>query len=475
MSAAEISKRALLGKGAFSAGLGVGALALLAPNQRVSAADTPFTSFAFQAAGAPASRTMPDRLSDIKNVKDWGAVGNGIIDDTAAIQAAINHVSAPFSAKYRGEIFFPPGIYRINTPLRFNDPSANVALESIGFRGVGDASEIRGNFADYLLKRDDNTSGNDIVSGIKYVEGLWFNNEHAAGGGLKASAGINVRVGNCKFTCFMGVDMWFTQSSIVHNCSFIWNRATGSFGIRGSESLTIIGCDCTALNFGARMVGPGCNLLGCRFEVNTIGIRVEGVTGCFINGCQMESNGTAIHFQGGSSFLQVSNIIIIGFFGAIPGQSPQYGIRCQDVINNATFENITCNPRCDIANIQIGGLENRGNVRFRNVSAVNATGVGVAWSIPSTQAHTATYEGCSANGTGVAPSTSETPVPFSPTFTFIMLPGKANGGAGGTPYAGETYYITDGNQATVGGNVTSGGGSNKSYVTYDGTNWKRGV
>jgi hypothetical protein len=48
----QFSKRAL------TAGLGVGALALLAETQRASA-DTPFTTFAFPATGAPTLRIMP--------------------------------------------------------------------------------------------------------------------------------------------------------------------------------------------------------------------------------------------------------------------------------------------------------------------------------------------------------------------------------------------------------------------------------
>jgi hypothetical protein len=39
-------------------------------------ADTAFTKFSFPATGARANRTMPDRLSDIFNVKDYGAYGD---------------------------------------------------------------------------------------------------------------------------------------------------------------------------------------------------------------------------------------------------------------------------------------------------------------------------------------------------------------------------------------------------------------
>lgn len=115
----QISKRELLSKHALSAGLGVGSLAVLA--QRASA-DTPFTSFPFTAIGAPTPRTMPDRLGEIKNVKDYGAVGDGVTDDTAAIQACFDAAFGPISSPGGGAdggnvpVFFPKGVYIVNSP-----------------------------------------------------------------------------------------------------------------------------------------------------------------------------------------------------------------------------------------------------------------------------------------------------------------------------------------------------------------------
>lgn len=55
--------------------------------------DLAFNAFAFPAEGAPANRTLPDRLKDRINVKDYGAVGDGIADDINAIHAALDHNS----------------------------------------------------------------------------------------------------------------------------------------------------------------------------------------------------------------------------------------------------------------------------------------------------------------------------------------------------------------------------------------------
>ena len=114
----KISKRELFSKHALSAGLGVSALALLP--QRPSA-DTPFTSFPFTATGAPTARTMPDRLGEIKNVKDYGAVGDGSHDDTTNIQACFDAAFGPVGSdrgwtnpELNKAVYFPAGIYKVS-------------------------------------------------------------------------------------------------------------------------------------------------------------------------------------------------------------------------------------------------------------------------------------------------------------------------------------------------------------------------
>jgi parallel beta-helix repeat protein len=65
-----------------------------------------------QAGTGAVQRTVKSKLQDVVSVKDFGAVGNGVTDDTEEIQAAIDAVSA---APLGGILHFPDGTYLVGT------------------------------------------------------------------------------------------------------------------------------------------------------------------------------------------------------------------------------------------------------------------------------------------------------------------------------------------------------------------------
>lgn len=91
------------------------------------------------------STTVEAKLAQTVSVKDFGAVGDGVTDDTAAIQAALN-----FGASNNKSVFFPDGTFKINTGLTTSPgcgiaASPNAALS--GASGITVLTLTNGNYA----------------------------------------------------------------------------------------------------------------------------------------------------------------------------------------------------------------------------------------------------------------------------------------------------------------------------------------
>ena len=109
----------------------------------------------FLASGTGASqRTVLDKLRDAVSVKDFGAVGDGVADDTAAIQAAITYAASTINGAIGMEVFLPTGTYLISSRITLPN---RVGLR--GANGRGTVIQPHSSFADsYMFHAVNGTS-----------------------------------------------------------------------------------------------------------------------------------------------------------------------------------------------------------------------------------------------------------------------------------------------------------------------------
>lgn len=98
------------------------------------------------------SRTVQSKLRESVSVKDFGAVGDGVTDDTAAIQAAITAVKNTSK-----QLFFPAGSYRVTSSLVMDA----VGMSFIGAGGGGNARSSTGSAG--VVGTGNNVSATQII------------------------------------------------------------------------------------------------------------------------------------------------------------------------------------------------------------------------------------------------------------------------------------------------------------------------
>ena len=294
----------------------------------------------------------------VVNVRDFGAVGDGVADDTAAIQAAIAAM-VPGST-----IYFPQGRYMTDGGHIISQPSTTVLGASGRAQTYNSSAQLylRNNANAHMLTiaanqvtvrslslygNANNQSGavgtshglvTPNTSGANYLllDAVWVDTFNGDGYSFESSGGtLSATMVNCESRKNYGYGMRFYDTStdfIVSNSYVDQNRQSGIYCAAGDIAIN----DCHIWGNGTGASGDrdgitfvsasGCRVHGTYIESQTsgVGIRFKSGTnrGHSVLGCDIWNNGTQgiYAFQLSQSIIS-SNVIRHNNFSGLSGVS----------------------------------------------------------------------------------------------------------------------------------------------------------
>lgn len=369
----------------------------------VAAGATPTTSGGI-GTGAWVDRTVQSKLRESVSVKDFGAVGDGVTDDTTAITAAVAAVPTG------GIVLFPPATYLVST--------VNVTGKSVVLSGYG--STINSTSANGGIYKTDH--GNKLI-----VEGLSFT---GTGAGIKQNAPVQsssqdeLDIIGCSFNMNSGVYGIYIvggRNPRIQNC-FFRNERSGS-GVYLKDTVSPFLSTCTFK--GGSYVGRGVYYPGtgngtdagliirdCEIMGWDKGVEVVGCDWLVIEGSTIDYNNQSIKL-GSQDRANISNNYI-GSLGDTPalwltydaaGAAPDY---CEKIfiVNNTFTGHYTGGNTYDC--ILLDGTNPPDSVVIANNSISFYTRAGIRFSLASQRLIVTGNTFAQRTGFGVAPIYNQT-------------------------------------------------------------------
>jgi hypothetical protein len=402
----------------FTAGLHVGAEVKFttAVQSTSGAVDASIVSYDPPFIGSVVT-TVEDKLAQYVSVKDFGAVGDGVADDTAKIQAAINYM-APIG----GTILFPAGTYKVTSSLNWVQ-TADVGAAGIMFQGEGGTGGPLGGATTIiksyiangpLFQIQGTASSGGGASGSKFyngggMSGICLDGANATGTsqGIRVSGWQYADISDVTIMNFPGDGVTqytdpgypngdYSSSTMNFIDCWIWNNKGNGINQTGyigaflwQFNKTLFGyCGNGAVITSSNNSFIDCSFVGCGFsETGTvlaggISIKAGTATGSInrmnIKGCEFDFARVA-HIT--LDYIQTTTISTTRFIfndrNATGAMTPPTGINIAPsgaASNIASIDIANCNMRIDTVGVLTGFL-------LSNISNVTAIAISdIVWS-----------------------------------------------------------------------------------------------
>lgn len=301
-------------------------------------------------------RTVAAALSDTVNVKNFGAVGNGVHDDTAAFQAAIASLDNGTETK-GGILYVPHGQYKLTQKLQFNGISSvtNYFIQGEGMLNtVLDFSGLPPNTDGIYFNSGSQVGIKDIMVSGATGHGIVLNDQPTS---FVSFVQIeNVRVQTCG-----GYGIYSFQSYLVTlNNVFATTNTGGGANFAGNHTSIISNKLFTANNVGTglRINGAVYIDINAQSDNNFRGYLFSNIRGGVLRALGSESN------QHSGVSLESSNATAAGII------SEYQDIHGLVMLSGCHIRNNTAGPIGNSANIEVSALDGR-PIEFTMIGVVD--------------------------------------------------------------------------------------------------------
>lgn len=274
------------------------------------------------------------------NVKDFGAKGDGVTDDSSAIQSALDSIKTT-----GGTIFFPAGTYLVGSILYFY---ANQKI-------IGDNATLKktGSINAILT-----SAGDTSITGYSGVhdclfEGLTFDGNGGTITLLSFCHAQRMTIRKCVFknsVSYHHLEINSTKYALVEDCSFDASTKTASTG----ETIQIDGFGASGnYPWGTGAVdGTDCKYItirDCNFSGQTVSSDIgnHGGGGSYIEitGCRFDGNTSdrgAIGFTGTGRYVNIHDNSFVGCtYGVINTDRPALTVVHDNIFTGGTTPIVT--------------------------------------------------------------------------------------------------------------------------------------